>query len=371
MKDVVIKRLQGHNQYVSCVSFFPDDKRILTAGLDNTVKIWDLGGEETHSFEGHVAGVNSVAFTPDGKHFLTGSEDFTARLWEIETGEFQELPGHTRGITAIAVSPDGKQAVTGSGIATGDRTGGRILKIWDLSQREESHSFEVHADDILSTAISPDGKQILTGSRDRTAKLWDFEGNLVQEFKEQDVKVSSVAFSPDGTQVLIGNHEAQLWNLEEQRIQTIFEVKNIDNLATLATFSPDGKQVLTASQDDTIRLYDLEGKELLSLNTQSGITDLAFSPDGKYIAATDHRKHLIQLWDLHGNLAYTFSGHTALISSIAFSPDGKHLISGSLDKTVKLWHNPMHSWDPKIYRLNPTEREKYRIKEDFWEFLWT
>ncbi len=80
----------------------------------------------------------------------------------------------TRGIVySVAYSPDGKTILTGSI----DKT----ARIWNL-QGNELHVFTGHKDLISSVAFSGDGKSILTGSNDKTARLWDLKGNTLQVF---------------------------------------------------------------------------------------------------------------------------------------------------------------------------------------------
>ena len=112
------------------------------------------------------------------------------------------------------------------------------------------------------------------------------------------------------------------------------------NTITSVAFSPDGKTIASASNDKTIKLWNLEGK---LLNTLSGHGDsvysVAFSPDGKTIASASIDK-TIKLWNLEGQLLHTLSGHSDGVISVAFSPDGKAIASagGNLEKTVILWN---------------------------------
>ena len=102
-------------------------------------------------------------------------------------------------------------------------------------------------------------------------------------------------------------------------------------------FSPDGKTLAAGSGDKTVRLWDVETGKLLRTLTGHGdvVRSVAFSPDGKTLASGSIDKTL-RLWDVRtGNLAATLKGHS--LKSLAFSPDGQTLASGGHDKTVQLW----------------------------------
>jgi hypothetical protein len=104
------------------------------------------------------------------------------------------------------------------------------------------------------------------------------------------------------------------------------------------TFSPDGKTLASASNDNTIKLWNLETKkEITTLNGHSSsVGSVTFSPDGKTLASASNT---IKLWNLETKKEITtLNGHSSLVESVTFSPDGKTLASASYDKTIKLWN---------------------------------
>jgi WD40 repeat protein len=115
-------------------------------------------------------------------------------------------------------------------------------------------------------------------------------------------------------------------------------------------FSPNGKLLASASKDETFKLWDVaSGRELRTLfGDAGGGTSVAFSPNGKMLAtssdlpiipeASGSRDSTVKLWDVgSGRELRTLNGHMGAVTSVAFSPDGKLLAAGSRAYTVKLW----------------------------------
>ncbi len=106
-------------------------------------------------------------------------------------------------------------------------------------------------------------------------------------------------------------------------------------------FSPDGRRLATGGQENTVKIWEVRtGQELRTLWGHRGdVYTVAFSPDddGRWVASAGEDS-TVRVWDSHtGTLIRSFRGHRGLVSSVAFSPDGRRFVSGSRDKTVKVW----------------------------------
>ncbi|MBE9089179.1 hypothetical protein IQ232_05085 [Microcystis aeruginosa LEGE 11464] len=152
--------------------------------------------------------------------------------------------------------------------------------------------------------------------------------------------VISVNFSPDGKTLVSGSDDntIKLWNVETgQEIRTL---KGHHGNVTSVNFSPDGKTLVSGSWDRTIKLWNVEtGQEIRTLKGHHGnVISVNFSHDGKTLVSGSW-DGTIKLWNgSTGQEIRTLKGHDSDVESFNFSPDGKTLVSGSWDGTIKLWN---------------------------------
>jgi WD40 repeat protein len=103
--------------------------------------------------------------------------------------------------------------------------------------------------------------------------------------------------------------------------------------------TPDGKRAVSASHDQTLRVWDLaKGSLLHSLQGHTArVTVVAVTPDGtRAVSASDDKT--VKVWDLaKGSLLRSLQGHTDLVNAVSVTPDGKLAISASSDQALKVW----------------------------------
>jgi WD40 repeat protein/tRNA A-37 threonylcarbamoyl transferase component Bud32 len=205
----------------------------------------------------------------------------------------------------------------------------------------------VPPDRYFKVAFSPDGKLLAAASPDGEVDLRDAKtGRVMRTLRGHTDLVLAVAFSPDGTRLASagGDRTVRLWDVTDGRETRRLKgaLKGPNGPAALA-FSPDGGRLAFAGRTPLVQVWDAAtGEESLRLGPHLEAVGVAFSPDGKWLAAGSLGDHAVRLWDaMTGRLAWEKrEGHAGWVYGVAFSPDGKRLASVGNDQMVKLWDVP-------------------------------
>lgn len=293
-----------HPDSVLSLDVSPDGEWLVTGCFDSRARVWNVTTGQLVAEFVHAGPVNTVRFTGDGERVISGSSDGTARIWEALTAkETSRMATESKAhIQTIALSPDGNQ------VAVGDDAGG--LRVWEIAGEESAKLW--HSESVSAVAFSPDGQRIATASWDRSARVWN---------------------ATTGGELYTISYRDQ---------------------AIIAMFSRDGRHMASGSLRGTVVVADtVSGKEILELPSLKSLGSIAFSPDSRWIAASQgspppdswfilKRQPAAQpaqvlVYDIASGQPVAKLNHPGLVNSIAFSPDSKRMVTGSDDKIARVW----------------------------------
>lgn len=355
-ESFVRRVLRGPPSSVWTATYSPDDRRIVTARADKVGEVWDAAtGERLVELRGHTDGLNAAMFSPDGQRIVTASDDGTARVWDAVTGQaLAVIKDHTRPVYQAIFSPDGKLVATASKDGT--------ARLSDAQTGRRLHTLPSQGGEVANVVFSPDGQYLVAGSlnytdsqgadRPGTARVWRVAtGEQVAELGETAYGgVWNANFSPDGKWLVTASEDntARVWEVGSWR--KLHDLIGHSGRVSRAVFSPDGKTILTASADLTARLWDAaSGQSRHELQGHTAyVLDGAFSPDSKSVVTTS-LDGVARLWDTDkGRELAVLRGHTAGVFSGVFDHSGRWVLTSSGDGTARIWAARTR---PSLYEL--------------------
>lgn len=340
----------AHDAPITNFAFSQDGSMLASLDADGMLKLWHLstrGPQLQMSFSGGISGLGELDFSPDGTRLVTTSSGGTVRVWDITPEgilEWFTLTGQSEYIQHLALTKDGRYFATTSFDGT--------AKLWELISRKELLTISAHQGPLVDIAFSPDRTLLATAGEDNHVKIWQLDlaegatsAALLYTLKGggHSPTHTAIDFSPDGTKLAIGGlfGKAEIWDVKtgQMLISMHAHASGVHELA----FSPDGNYLAIAGDSSNAVAKILDVTSGKTVSTFSGHDDprypimgIAFSPNGKHVASGSSDGSL-KIWEARtGRELLKLVAHSS-VDAVDFSPDGKYLASVSLDGTVRKW----------------------------------
>jgi WD40 repeat protein len=284
---------------VTAVAASADGATVIVQGFGEgkNVQIWDAHKPQLrHALDNNNPGaVLPVAITRDGRTAAYAALSGISVVDAVSGKESRriQLPSGTGHVSRLVLSSDDELLVAPCG---------RDIVGWDIKTGERRFAWQGDPEEVKSLSnFFEGGRKLASGGKVGTVTVWDVPaGKPVRSWQAGGKQLVSVAVSEDG------------------------------------------KTLATAEIFETIRIWDARTGKLLRAVDRSAVPirveKMLFLPDGKTLVYQDRQFNVLLEDALTGVKHYRLPGHTNTAWSLSLTPDGSTLISGSADKTFRVWN---------------------------------
>lgn len=288
--------LNQHSDEVWYCEFSHDGTKLVTAGKDHTVLIYDTSDFRVlHRLNDHGKGVAFASWSPDDSKLITCSQDKKARVWNVENGRcLLTIDHHSEPVTAAAWAADGDSFVTASFDSSSQlchwSIRGPSLYMWKGGFR------------VQDCAISPDGRRLVAADTDSKIHVFDFRTYEEDYCLSLPSKPTSVAISRDSKQMLVNLAEGQiqLVDMETAAVVRRFTGQKQGEFVIRSTFGGAAENfVVSGSEDSRIYIWHKENGSLVETlegHISGCVNSISWNPTNPSMFASAGDDCAVRIW---------------------------------------------------------------------------
>jgi WD40 repeat protein len=268
------------------------------------------------------------AFLPDSLRLLVradmGVQQFN--LQTMKTEKFIQAPSIIDG-PAVALSPDGNTMAWAF-------QSGEIQEV-RMSGDEQTYTIQSGQQSPLKLEFSPTRDRLYSSSHDGTVQFWDLQGGQKDMYGNYG-ELTNIGVSLDGSLIAVVPADGPVTLVNADNFVLVRELSGSGGYDTSdVAFSPDG-QYLAADLGTGLYIWRIsDGAELLGADNPIFSMAVTYSPDGKYLAYSDINNIVLSSPDGSQKI-HTLEGHQLPVFELLFSPDSSTLVSAD-DMEMRVW----------------------------------
>ncbi|KAI9292389.1 WD repeat protein [Neoconidiobolus thromboides FSU 785] len=363
---IKLKESKSHFDTITCLSWSPDSRYIVTGSTDMSCKIFPLYGKKSEivTLSGHKDSVMGCYFSNDMKHIYTISKDGVCCDWEytsireILVSNGDEIDHETidedrldrvkwlvtnrnyfnqAGSKVISVAFHPLSNLLLVGFSKG------IFGIWQLPDFANIHTLSISQTKIDTVSINCTGEWLAFGTvKYGQLLVWEWQSETyVLKQQGHYFDMNTMSYSADGQNIATGGQDGKLKIWDTASGFSFVTFSEHQGPISQVEFTKQGQVVVSASLDGTVRAFDLlRYRNFRTFTTPDPVqfSCLAVDPSGEIICAGSIDTFEVFVWSMQtGKLLDVLSGHEGPISCMAFSPIDNMVATGSWDGTVRIW----------------------------------